>query len=206
VFVADAIPPELRRIVEFLNGQMDPATVLAVEIKQYVGGTLRTLVPRVIGETADAQLKKSSGRTIRQWDEPSFLAALEAAKGEDQKKTAEKIIRWSETRGLRIWWGKGQQSGSCYVMLDHGGAQHYLFAIWTDGGLALHIQNFKGPFEDLSSRIQVVEQLNRIPSFGLTEYNAEKGASVRLHMIGSEEALTQFLTTFDWVIEEIRKT
>ena len=33
-FVADEIPSELRRIVEFLNQQMDPAEVLAVEIKQ----------------------------------------------------------------------------------------------------------------------------------------------------------------------------
>jgi len=37
VFVADRIPRELRRVVEFLNEQMDPAEVLAVEIKQYVG-------------------------------------------------------------------------------------------------------------------------------------------------------------------------
>jgi hypothetical protein len=59
VFVADEIPVELRRIVEFMNGQMDPAEVLAVEIKQYVGGNLKTLVPRVIGQTAEAQRKKS---------------------------------------------------------------------------------------------------------------------------------------------------
>ena len=32
VFVADEIPPELQRIVEFLNGQMDPAEVLAIAI------------------------------------------------------------------------------------------------------------------------------------------------------------------------------
>src|SRR5687767_5852594 len=36
VFVADEIPPELRRIVEFLNQQMDPAEVIAIEIRQYV--------------------------------------------------------------------------------------------------------------------------------------------------------------------------
>ena len=59
VFVADEIPVELRRIVEFMNGQMDPAEVLAVEIKQYVGGNLKTLVPRVIGQTAEAKRKKS---------------------------------------------------------------------------------------------------------------------------------------------------
>jgi hypothetical protein len=42
-----------------LNTQMDPAEVLAVEIKQYVGGKLKTLVPRVMGQTVEAQQKKS---------------------------------------------------------------------------------------------------------------------------------------------------
>lgn len=37
IFVADLIPPELKRIVEFLNEQMEPAEVLAIEIKQFVG-------------------------------------------------------------------------------------------------------------------------------------------------------------------------
>jgi hypothetical protein len=59
IFVADEIPVELRRVVEFLNQQMDPAEVLAVEIKQYVGGNLKTLVPRVMGQTVEAQRKKS---------------------------------------------------------------------------------------------------------------------------------------------------
>lgn len=45
VFVADEVPLELQRIVEFLNAQMDPAEVLAVEIRQYAGQGLKTLVP-----------------------------------------------------------------------------------------------------------------------------------------------------------------
>jgi hypothetical protein len=61
LFVADVIPPELRRIVEFLNHQMDPAEVLAVEIKQYVGEGMKTLVPRVIGQTAEAEGKRGGG-------------------------------------------------------------------------------------------------------------------------------------------------
>ncbi len=35
VFVADVIPDELMRITEFLNEQMNPAQVFAVEVKQY---------------------------------------------------------------------------------------------------------------------------------------------------------------------------
>jgi len=62
VFVADIIAPELRRIVEFLNEQMDPAEVLAVEIRQYAAEGFQTLVPSVIGQTAEAQARKGIGR------------------------------------------------------------------------------------------------------------------------------------------------
>src|SRR5690606_11228790 len=37
VFVADHIPHELRRVVEFLNEQMDPAEVIAIEVRQFIG-------------------------------------------------------------------------------------------------------------------------------------------------------------------------
>lgn len=55
LFVADGIPDELTRVVEFLNEQMPRIEVLAVEIKQFQGETgISTLVPRLIGRTAEA--------------------------------------------------------------------------------------------------------------------------------------------------------
>jgi hypothetical protein len=65
IFVSDGVPDELRRIVEFLNQQMDPAEVLAVKIKQYASqdSGFKTLVPRIVGQTVEAQQKKSS--TVR---------------------------------------------------------------------------------------------------------------------------------------------
>jgi hypothetical protein len=62
VFVSDIIPPELRRVIEFLNERMSPTEVVGVEIKQYVGhGSLRTLVPRVVGQTEQARTQKIGG-------------------------------------------------------------------------------------------------------------------------------------------------
>ena len=93
VFVADEIPPELRRVVEFLNAQMDPAEVLAVEIKQYVGQGLTTLVPRVVGQTAEAQQKKTVTSTnSRQWDEESFFQELAARRGTTDAGIARAIL------------------------------------------------------------------------------------------------------------------
>jgi hypothetical protein len=73
VFVADRIPSSLLRIVEFMNGQMDPCEVLAVELRQYLhqsgNDTIRTLVPRVHGLTATARHRKRVSRTI---DDPGI--------------------------------------------------------------------------------------------------------------------------------------
>lgn len=57
LFVADEIPAELQRVVEFLNEQMTDTEVYAVEIKQYTDkdAGMRTLVPRLLGATVAAQ-------------------------------------------------------------------------------------------------------------------------------------------------------
>ncbi len=58
LFVADKIPKELQRIIEFLNEQMTPAEVLGVALKQFGNKTIKTLVPQVVGLTSSAQIKK----------------------------------------------------------------------------------------------------------------------------------------------------
>jgi hypothetical protein len=65
LFVADRIPAELRRIVEFLNEQMDPAEILALELRQFVGEGLRTIVPMVYGQTEGARQKKATGASTK---------------------------------------------------------------------------------------------------------------------------------------------
>jgi hypothetical protein len=45
-----------RRIVEFLNAQMDPAHVLAVGLCQYVGEGQRAMVQRVFGQIEQARI------------------------------------------------------------------------------------------------------------------------------------------------------
>ncbi len=74
VFVADVIPDELMRITEFLNEQMSPAEVFAVEVKQYraEGHEGTVIVPAVYGRTAAASTKNPPRRSI---DRAATLAA-----------------------------------------------------------------------------------------------------------------------------------
>lgn len=140
VFVADEIPAELRRIVEFLNQQMDPAEVLAVEIKQYVGGALRTMVPRVVGQTATAQQKKNPvARTVGQWDEAAFFQELEA-QVPAAVVPARAIFEWSTANASRILWGKGKQYGTFYPTLTCKEVELKPMQVWTDGSLSMQFK------------------------------------------------------------------
>ncbi|MCD9152968.1 hypothetical protein [Aeromicrobium duanguangcaii] len=64
VFVADVIPDELMRIVEFLNEQMNPAEVFAVQVKRFraQGHEDSVIVPAVYGRTAAASTKNPQRR------------------------------------------------------------------------------------------------------------------------------------------------
>jgi hypothetical protein len=100
VFVADSIPEELQRIVEFLNEQMKQVDVLAVEVKQYVGQGLRTLVPRVFGMTAEAQLKKRQAPSSS-IDEVGLLAQMPA----DYARAIKTMFDTLRAGGLKVFWG-----------------------------------------------------------------------------------------------------
>jgi hypothetical protein len=100
LFVADYIPPELRRVVEFLNTQMDPAEVLALEVRQFVGKDLKTLVPRLIGQTAEAQQKKrlaSGGSSATYlWGADEFIRSIEQAPPAEQVRLR-RLLEWAQT-------------------------------------------------------------------------------------------------------------
>lgn len=63
VFVADTIPRELARIVEFLNEQMK-AEVRAVELSWFEAEGVKAFAPRIIGQTQRAQASKESSRGL----------------------------------------------------------------------------------------------------------------------------------------------
>ena len=94
LFVADRIPAELQSIVEFLNDQMGRTEVLAIEIKQYVSGELRTLVPRVIGMTSAGVAKQASRAK-------TYAEHMEVA-SQDVREVAARFEKLASEPGYRI--------------------------------------------------------------------------------------------------------
>jgi len=206
VFVSDEIPAELRRIVEFLNAQMDPAEVLAVEVKQYHGDHVKSLVPRVIGQTVQAQQKKSVHTGAkRPWDEDRFFTDLRANCAPEIEAVARELLAWSRKQG-DVWWGRGKEAGSFSPRILHKGQKHQLFCVWSRGYLEFYFQwyAYKPPFNDCDARQRLVDRFNRIDGIKLPSDAADKRPTVHLSVLASPDVYKEVIAVFESMIVEIR--
>ena len=211
VFVADAIGPEIRRVVEFLNEQMDPAEVLALEIKQYVSPEdLRTLVARLIGQTAEALQKKASGtRERRRWDEVSFFQEFEARRGRDEAKIARKIHEWAcdQAPEIEVHWGTGDTYGGFSAKLDRQGMwQQELFTVDIAGQMGIASSSYAS-LSPFNSEDKWQELRTKLSSIGLSlpaDQGERRLPSLRLSTLQDELTFKLFRETFEWVIEQLK--
>lgn len=207
LFVADEIPAELRRIVEFLNEQMDPAEVLAIEIKQYKGAGLSTLVPTIVGQTAEAQQRKSTVTTEKnQWDESGFFQTLQQRHTAAEVNAARQILEWAQSHVTYVWWGKGQQMGSFVPTFQHGNFKHQLFAVYTYGTVELYFQWYqnKPVFDTESKRIELAQRLNSIDDVSVPLDAIHRRPGIPLSALKREEDVTRFLEIYEWFIQEVQ--
>ena len=200
IIVADEIPRELRRIVEFLNEQMDPADFLAIEIKQYVGAKLRTLVPRVIGI---AEKKRPPVREQRLWDKVSFFDELRKNHGDKICQVARDVLDWSEEHNLSLWWGKGKQTGYVIPVFKHEGEEFRFLSLTTGGHVQIPFGQISSrpPFDEEGNRMELLAQLNTISGVQLMSDAIHKYPTFGMDLLATEEALDRFLSTIDWAIE-----
>ncbi len=211
VLVSDEIPVEIRRVIEFLNKQMDPAQVLGVEIKQYLSEDgLKTLVPRLIGQTTESQQRKSSlTRERRRWNEDSFFDEFAARWGEDEAQIAESIHSWAQQNqpDMDIQWGTGDTYGGFTAVFHPKGKHSYqLFTVDIAGRLEIssHHYGAQSPFKDAPKWLEL---RNKLSSIGLslpTDPTERRSPNLPLSRLQDDAGLKQVIATFDWIIEMIK--
>lgn len=208
VFVADEIPPQLVRIVEFLNEQMRPAEVLAVEIKHFVGPGMKTLVPRVIGQTAEAEKKKSSAKSnATTWDKDSFFAVLRSRPTREAEVVAQRLYEWIEQQNFKIRWNQAQ-NGGFYVVVTINDREILPFGVrngWKNAYVEIELGLLKNlaPFDDSVKRLELVNRLRQIPGVKIDDDKLTKYPSIPLKLLGSEPSFNLFVETMNWVVNEL---
>jgi len=197
--------PELRRIIEFLNGQMTDTTVLAIEVKQYVddAGTQQTIVPRVVGQTQQARQAKGAVRqTNSSWELESVLARL-AARDPREAQIARRLIdRLAARSDLWMWFGKGAKDSS--AIIGRTGQTKGLLAVYTTGSVEARFKYLMAmaPFDD-ADRIQAfIDELNTIP--GVSFPPGKLGwPNCPLLGLQSDDSLDRFASAFERALDEI---
>lgn len=213
VFVADVIPTELVRIIEFLNESFVRAEVFGVEVRQFVGEGHQTLVPRVVGRTATAeQVKQASagGSRVRHWTIDTLRDEAVSLGGEHARRLFDSVVSWSREHGIDPSLGVGK-GGPIYIeaLLPNGGtvkvasysAAGYLY--WNYMELAR-----VPPFDDVERRLDCNRRLNAIPGVTIDDRYARDSSwpTIRGDALDTAEALELFYAVVDWVTLAIAAT
>jgi hypothetical protein len=206
IFVVDTLPEELRRIIEFLNLQMDPAEVLALEIRQFAQEGDRTLVPTLIGQTAQARLKKARSSGLdRLRDEPTFVNALKQRADPVSQAVALRLVDWAKARSLPLYWGHFRNIPSFAPEVLVAGGAHYLAILISSGHVDIPFDQLMGtrPFTDAAMRVTLLNRLNSIPGVNLPEDSITKRVSFLVAALDDPSAFEQFTAIFDWFSQEV---
>jgi len=184
IFVADEIPSELRRIVEFLNEQLDPAEVLAVEIKHFAGEKIQTLVPRVFGLTAEAQGKKTQSVQREPWDADSFMMQLQNTQPRNAQ-VAGKIMEWARKHNLRFRGGRGAKQATLHILVST--TRPMCLDQWggISARLSLYTEDIRNGAQDPNLVDRVYGVLNRIDGIQFTP--TDKYPGIPLMKLESQE-------------------
>lgn len=213
VFVADVIPPELQRIVEFLNENFAKAEVLAVEVKQYVGRDRQTLVPRVIGRTTAAedvkQAATGAGKIVRSWTEDEFLVAAAELGGPDIVGFVHKCLAWNRDHGTETVFGKGK-FGPLYLQARAADGSLVKFANVNAQGYAMVAYSALAPFPPYTSaevRVTLNNRLNEIRGVHLPERNAVNATwpGIQPSVIGQLAVQDELLAAMDDVAQQLAR-
>lgn len=208
VFVADLIPPELRQIIEFLNDQMERVDVLGVEIKQYVSGEFKTLVPSIVGFSSTTQSRKATKTTERSSiTKEEFLKLCRDEGGLEFACQAERIIVWSERRQMPASFNHGRNDGSFIPAFSKAGQSVYPFSLKHNGQLVFQMRFLKRhhPFTKSDVRETLRQKLALIAEWEIRG-GMEGLPFIQLGPKQSAEGIECLLETLDWIDAQLNQT
>lgn len=193
LFVADEIPSELAAIVEFLNKQMSPAEVLAVEIKQYAGEEGKVLVPRVKGQTEEARQRKSSSSSRKSWNWDSMKEDAEEKLSQEELEVIEDLYEFAKDEADDVYFGTGAKNAAFMATFEEV-ADSSTFKVTTEG----HIGFFRLPWllyeadhKEISWGEKELEwfegELERITG---KDIDIEENAFIQLEQLADDEKLS----------------
>lgn len=215
LFVADRISKELTRIIEFLNGQMRSAEMLAIELKHFTDGTeVRTIVPRLIGATERAETAKAVAATSRgpMLSLEEGMDQMAAKRGQDTKTATLRAIEWFRSQGCSVDPSKKSGASACVTVLAPDGTECWPFFVnWVSGSLEFDVRHLQKSsyYASIEARQELVATLTRkltsAPSLSITPKAADGYPWMSVAELLKPEVWTGFMDVASEIIKHIRK-
>jgi hypothetical protein len=205
LFVADVVPIELRRVVEFLNDRMEQTEVLAIELGQFERQELKAIVPTVYGQTQ--QTSKARAAVGSRWDEELLFEKLRLTVGKDEVEIAKRIFEWMRLGGQReLIFGRGKENGTVYPTFKVNGVRVTPFYLSTDGKLWFQfgaLEN-KPVFGPMANRRALMERLNAIHGVNFSDADLTKYRSIPLRIVANDpEGDSRLFAALTWMAQQL---
>lgn len=185
--VADSIPDELRRILEFLNRHMDQVAVAGIELQLYGTAGYRSLVPRVVGPTADAEDRRSR-LPSHDWTLDEVRALAANSQKPEYSAALERLLEWAEGDSrVRVALGRGGRVASVHFKTSTpDGDTNTFLQFFVDPELSLYgivpfalLKQYPGPFADPDARASLVRELQEKVDSRINVVNIERYPMLR---------------------------
>jgi hypothetical protein len=211
VFVADAIPSELRQIIEFLNEELRSIEVLGIELREHAGNGGSLITSRTIGSTEAARAGKAAaggGRKWRKWTEPEFLATVLEQRGGEDHATLVKLITWAKRHDppLTITFGTGIRNTGMQIGIKRDDAYLFPFTLYSAAGVEVNFQHMVGvpypPFHRLDKRRELQRRL--IDGLGVDIPDDRIGLRPNFSraVLLEDAGFEKFVAIYEWALTE----
>lgn len=191
IIAADELRPEVRRVIEFLNGQMRTVQVFGLEIRCFGEEPNAVIVPFLVGQsqTATAQKAIAASSGARLWTPQDLEATYAALPDKSKEQCLLRLLQWAVSHNF-VLVGKTQTP----VFGLRGRTGQRIVSISPDYGVYCYVKSERYPSAE--ERDQLVQDLKGIgmypDDFDPTEAN---GKTLRRSLTDfADEDLSRLLT------------
>lgn len=210
VFLADAIPSELRQIIEYLNEELRNTEVLGIEIREHAGDGGSLITSRTVGATEAARVGKGGprGRKSRTWTLPDYLAMVLEHCGEEDHATLVRLVKWAKQHDppLTITFGTGLHNPGMQIGIKRPDAYLFPFALWSRGGVEVNFQQMANvpypPFHRLEKRTELQRRLIDELGVDIPDDRISLRPNFSRRIFFDEACFKRFLAIYEWTLAE----
>ena len=184
-----------------------------MESLQFVGQGVKTLVPRVLGQTETTRQRKraQTGRqesaSREEITEADFMSLVRSERTSEEAEIIEHLIQWARSQGLEDDFRQGQRGAVFYPQFIQDGVDYSPIVVDQDGYVRIQMRRLKNrpPFDSVSKRSSLHERIKDIPGLVLTDAGMEGLSLIPIASLTEEAQRTAFLNALDFMLTEVRE-